>query len=202
MTEILFGEGDAGALKAARRIDDAIGEVVCLPFMLDIGDISEPPTSRARRRLLSAMFYREQWGSDEEMKNELRGLGDRYSYELDRLKALMKKGGAIRVWYSSAPYSVCGMMWVCGLLSRYEGEVYAVELPRREVGESVITERSTLGELEPRELAELLPLQRRMTRLEIRSFAMEWERLVSENAPLRAVINGAVIGVPTNFMIL
>lgn len=199
MTEILFGESESAALKEAQTFEKAIGEVVSLPYMLDIGDISQPPTSEKRRRLLSSMLYREQWGSDEEMKNELRGVGDRYALELDKLKRLMGRGGAMRIWYCSAPYSVCGMMWLCGLLARYEGAVYAVEMPRRTVGEDTITERSALGELEPREFAELLGLQRRMTPLEVRSFSMEWERLVRENAPLRAVINGTVIGVPTSF---
>lgn len=200
MTEILFGESEAGAMRTARRSSSALGcDVVCLALMLDIGDISKPAASEYRRRLLRSMLCREQWGADEEMKSELAGLGGEYAKELDRLKALMREGGALRIWYGAAPYAMCGMMWLCGLLAHYEGEIYAVELPRRTLSENVITERSTPGELEPSEFTELLPLQRRMTALEVRSLAAEWDRHVKENAPLRAVVNGAVIGVPTGF---
>lgn len=198
MVEILFGDNEAGAMKIARRRTSALGcDVVCLPLMLDIGDISQPALSKYRRSLLCSMLYREQWGADEEMKNELKGLGGVYAKELDRLRGLMKSGESLRVWYSAAPYSMCGLMWLCGRLAHYEGEVYAVELPRRTVGESVVVERSSWGEVE--EFAELLPLRRRLTALEARSLAAEWDMLVKENAPLRAVVNGAVIGVPTGF---
>ncbi len=200
MIEILFGESEAGAMKIALRLEKTLGSgVICLPLMLDIGDISQPVLSKNRRDLLYKMLYQEQWGVDEEMKTELKSLGNKYFGELERLKCCLKNGESMRIWYSDAPYSICGLMWLCGKLRRYKGEVYTVKLPRLIVkGDTAVT-HSGWGEVEPHEFAELLPLQRKLSNTEITANAAQWDALRRENAPLRAVVNGSVMGVYDNF---
>lgn len=200
MIEIVFSESEAGAMKYALRREKTLGsDVICLPLMLDIGDISQPVLSKYRHESLYKMLYQEQWGADEEMEAEMRSLGKAYSRELMRLKGCLKNGESLRIRYSSAPYSICGMMWLCEKLRRYKGEVYAVKLPRLVVKDDTAVEYSNWGEVEPREFAELLPFQRRLSQIEITMNAFRWDALKRENAPLRVVVNGSVMGVSDNF---
>lgn len=200
MTEILFGDSEAGAMKCARGSTAGLADdVICLNFMADIGDISRPMTSKYRRALIAKMYYQEQWGADEEMKREIAGLGSVYAKNLSRLKKRLESGEPVRVWYSGCPYSVCGMLWLSHILAHYRSEVYAVELPGFIEEGSTITEFHGWGECEPNKFAEFLSVQRRVSAAELRKNAFEWQRLVKENSPLRAVISGMVVSVPVSF---
>lgn len=200
MIEILFGESESAAMKIALKRKKSLGsDVVSLPLMLDIGDIQQPVSGKYRRDLLYKMLYQEQWGTDKEMKSELKALGNSYSRELIRLKKYLKNGESLRIWYSDAPYSICGMMWLCGKLRQYKGEVYAVRLPRLIVEGDATVEYSGWGEVEPSVFAEMLPSQRRLSQAEICANAYRWNELKRGNSPLRALVNGSVIGVSDNF---
>lgn len=200
MIEVLFGDSESGAMKYAVKNGKMLSrDVICLEFMANIGDISRPFNGEYRRRLIAGMLYREQWGKDVEMKRELKRLGAVYSEQLERLLAYLKGGEPIRIWYCSAPYSMCGLLWLCSLLENYDREVYAVEMPRVVTKNNNAHCYNSWGEVEPQKLADFLPLQRKLPRAEIRKNAFDWKRLQSENAPLRAVINGVVISVPANF---
>ena len=82
MIEIMFGESEAGSMKMAKRCkDDNDEEVICLGFLLDIGDIRKPVDSIYRKELIYSMYAQEQWGRDEEMDRELRETGNTYCRE-------------------------------------------------------------------------------------------------------------------------
>lgn len=200
MIEILFGESESAAMKIALKREKSLGsDVVSLPLMLDVGDIQQPVLGKYRRDLLYRMLYQEQWGADEEMESGLKSLGNAYSRELIRLKEYLKSGESLRIWYSNAPYSICGIIWLCSKLRQYKGEVYAVRLPRLIVEGDTAVEYSGWGEVEPHMFAEMLPYQCRLSQAEIRANAFRWDILKHENAPLRAVVNGTVISVSDNF---
>ncbi len=199
MIEVLFGESEAGGMKIALRRGKMRGDVICLPLMLDIGDISKPVLSAERRDLIFGMLYQEQFGADNEMKSELQKLGGAYSRELLRLKEHLKNNESLRIWYDETPYSICGMMWLCSKLLSYKGKIYTVKLSRLYIDGDTAVEYSGWGELDPDRLAEMQIFHNRMLRPEIRVNAMHWEHLKQENAPLRAVVNGSVIGVPEDF---
>lgn len=90
MIEILFGESEAASMKAAKNkivigavngstsvfmagkkapppkpftgwIEGTAEEVICLGFMLDIGDIKEPADGVYRKELLYSMYAQNQW---------------------------------------------------------------------------------------------------------------------------------------------
>ncbi|MDE6732819.1 MAG: DUF1835 domain-containing protein, partial [Oscillospiraceae bacterium] len=61
MIEVLFGDSEAGAMKAALRGGKLGSDAVCLGFALDIGDIQKPVTGEYRARLLCDLLYAEQW---------------------------------------------------------------------------------------------------------------------------------------------
>lgn len=201
MIEVLFGDSEAGAMKAALHSGKLGTDAVCLAFQLDIGDIKKPVTGEYRAKLLYNLLYQEQWGRDPDARNELKGLGRVYSENLNRLTRYLKDGEDIRVWYSEAPYSVCGLMWLCAWFREYLGtrKMYVVKLPKVIVGRDMAVKRTSWGEVEPREFAEFLPFRRLLQPVEIKTYALCWSELQSQNAPLRAVVNGSVISVPANF---
>lgn len=201
MIEVLFGESDAGSMKAALHSGKLGEDAVCLAFQLDVGDIKKPVTSEYRAKLLYSLLYGEQWGADREAKKELKRLGRVYSRELDKLTWYVNDGEDIRVWYSEAPYSMCGLMWLCAWFREYSRtrKIYAVKLPNIISNGDTAVMRSSWGEVKPGEFAKLLPLQRRLQPIEIVMNAVDWDGLRSQNAPLRAVVNGSVISVPASF---
>lgn len=67
MIELLFGEGEAGSMKYAKQKGLLSGdgtEVICLGFLLDIGDIKEDVNSVYRKNLIHKSYAQEQWAKD------------------------------------------------------------------------------------------------------------------------------------------
>lgn len=229
MIEVLFGESEAGLMKAAKNtiitrkvggptsvwtvgkkklpegenfgwIEGTAEEVICLGFLLDIGDIREDAGSEYRKRMIYSMYAREQWGRDEEMDTELMQLGNAYCTEMERLKAYLADGKTIRVWYSDAPYSICGFYHLCTDLQKYRNEVRAVKLPEYKMrSDNSIFSYSNWGEVAPEEFAGFLTCEKKLSREEIQAYAILWNILQEDNSPLRAVVNGKLIGVPEDF---
>lgn len=58
MVEVLFGESEAGSMKIAKNKYNFQDEdkVICLGFMMDIGDIKESADSPYRRNLIHSFF--------------------------------------------------------------------------------------------------------------------------------------------------
>lgn len=228
MIEVLFGESESGSMKAAKNtvvtgktdgpisvwtagkkkavkgeapqwIEGTSEEVVCLGFLLDIGDIKEEVAGKYRRDLIYSMYSRAQWGRDEEIDAELQKLGDVYCNELTRLQNYLADGEAIRVWYSDAPYSMCGFYHLCSILQKCDNEVWSVKLPKHKVRRNAVTSYANWGEAAAEEFAGFLPYEKELSREEIRMYALLWSDLREDNSPLRAVVNGKVIGVPESF---
>lgn len=214
MIEVLFGESEAGAMKVAKNtvivskvdgptsvwiagkkkppereycgwIEGTPEEVICLSFLLDIGDIREDVGSDYRKHLISSIYTQEQRGQDEEM---------------ERLKAYLADGEAIRVWYSDAPYSRCGFYHLCSILQKYQNEISAVKLPEYRVrGDHTIVCHKNWGEVAAEEFAGFLNCEKKLSGEEIRMYAISWGVLQEDNSPLRAVVNGKLIGVVEDF---
>ena len=125
MIEVLFGESEAASMKAAKCrisvnktappsgevsgwIEGNANKVICLGFMLDMGDITEPADSLYRREFLYSLYAVSQW-DDEEVQNEMKNIGTFYAGELRRLESFLDQGETVRIWYGDAPYSRCGL---------------------------------------------------------------------------------------------
>lgn len=230
MIELLFGESEAAAMKAAKNkvtagtvngpvsvwtagkktppqrpfagwVEGTADEVICLGFMMDIGNIKEPADSLYRCRLLYSLYAQNQWEQDEEMEEELKQLGDAYAKELSRLRRFLDCGEKIRIWYSDAPYSRCGFYHLCWILEKhqYENEIHAVKLPEYVIRGSHAIAYKNWGETAAEEFAGFLPYEKNLSKEEVHLYAIYWSELVSDNSPLRAVINGRVLGVPEDF---
>lgn len=176
-------------------------EVSCLAFGLDVGDIREPLDGPYRQKLIYAMRAGDHALARKypEIDAEWRRAGEVCAGELRRLKSHLEKGEPIRIWYSEAPYSICGFYCLCRILQDYHSEVHVVKLPayaRRETG---IVSYSRWGEVAPEELSGFTSRERVLSREEVRMYALLWTELEEDNSPLRAVINGRVIGVQEDF---
>lgn len=228
MIEVLFGESEAASMKAAKStvivghmsgptavwmagkktppertytgwVEGTAEEVVCLGFMLDIGNIKEPVDSQYRKNLIYSMYAQNQYGNNLEIDEEWKLQGEIYSNELLRLKKYLEDGETIRVWYSDAPYSRCGFYSLCRILQNYENEVHVVKLPEHVVRKTSIVSYRNWGEVSAEEFAGFLSHERILTKEEVRMYALLWIELTEDNSPLRAVINGRVTGVPEDF---
>ena len=217
MIEILFGESEAASMKAAKNkvvigtvngpvavwtagkkkppkkpfagwIEGTSEEVICLGFMLDVGDIKEPADSSYRKELIRSLYDQNQWYQEWYQDEELR-----------RLRRFLEDGESVRIWYSGAPYSRCGFCHLCQILRKYENEICVVKLPEYIIRENCITVYKNWGEVSAEEFAGFLSEEKKLSRNEIRMFANEWSELASDNSPLRGVINGKVEGVPEDF---
>lgn len=228
MIEILFGESEAGSMKAAKNkivlsaangptsvwvagkkkpprkpftgwVEGMAEEVICLGFMLDVGNIEEPLDSLYRKELICSMYAQNQWEQDKEYMEELRTSADVYIKELIRLKEYLSSGETVRIWYSDAPYSRCGFYSLCQILMKYENEIRVVKLPEYVIRENSIIAYKNWGEVAAEEFAGFQSYEKRLTKEELRFNAILWSELVKDNSPLRAVMNGSVIGVPEDF---
>lgn len=228
MIEILFGESEAASMKAAKNkivigavngptsvfmagkkvpppkpftgwIEGTAEEVICLGFMLDIGDIKEPVDSVYRKELLYSMYAQNQWEQENEWDNEMKKAGEVYINELLRINQFLVNGERVRIWYSDAPYSRCGFYHLCRILEKYENEVCVVKIPEYVVREKSITVYKNWSEVAAEEFAGFLSCEKRLSKEEIRMYAILWSDLVEDNSPLRSVINGKVLGVPEDF---
>ncbi|MDE6732818.1 MAG: DUF1835 domain-containing protein, partial [Oscillospiraceae bacterium] len=132
------------------------------------------------------------------MKEDLERLGSVYCGELEKLRGYVKNGEPIRIWYSSAPYSICGLLWLCAELER-GAKVFVVRLPHVIVKGDTAVSYSSWGEVEPNKFVYFQKRERTLSETEITVYAHYWSALKQENAPLRAVVNGSIISVPASF---
>lgn len=228
MIEILFAESESSSMKVAKNtvvygktngptsvwvagkkkppkrkhtgwIEGTSKEVICLGFMLDIGDISEEIDSQYRKDLIYSLYAQDQWGKDQESDTELRNLADCYIEEIKRLKNYLESGEQVRVWYSEAPYSICGFYQLCSILTQYDNPVRTVKLPQYSIYDNVITSYKNWSEIAAEEFSGFLQYEKELSGKEIRLYSSIWSELKADNSPLRAVVNGRVTGVPEDF---
>lgn len=209
MIEVLFAESEAASMKAGKKkslkrehtgwMEGTPEEVICLGFLLDIGDIREKVDSAYRKTLLHDLYTQEAWGKNPEVDAELWNLAEVYVRELQRLKNYLEEGETIRIWYSDAPYSVCGFYHVCSILSEYNNPIRVVKIPEHIVRGSEIISYQNWGEVAAEEFAGFLPYERELSREEVRMYRSLWMELQQENTPLRAIINGKMMGVGEDF---
>jgi len=230
MIEVLFGESECGAMKAAKNYrkpdfdNGAIGwigrkpskeefekmfdgkavggnssEVICIPFMLDIGDINVSIESDYRKKLIFDMYTINGMDDDSTLK-VLEDTWKKHLSEIERLKNYAIQGEAIRLWYSDSPYSVCGFYHVCSILREYNCKVSAIKLPQyMQQADNIMQFYTSWGEINAGKFYKFLPLEKELCSPEVKSFAYNWLELKEEKSTLRAIVNGKLIGVPEDF---
>ncbi len=168
-------------------------DVVALTLALDIGDISDMDTDMdKRKKLFESLFVDFPGVSDEMWKIN--------QHTLMRLQEAKTSLEPIRMWISTSdPAEMCSLYFVCHLMSDSQTPLSVVCVPQLlEKDNRIICYRST-GEVHAEEFGALTEYEEPISELQRRVYAGIWCDLMSENAPLRAIVNGCVIGVPVDF---
>lgn len=175
-------------------------DVYCLDLVPSIGDISEEMPGPLRRQALEELI---QGASPaEEARREVRKLWKEFRETLSAVVARSAAGEAVRVWYSQQPDELCGL---CFFLERLEssgaaGLVSLVELPQwEERADGTMVHRIGWGEVSPGEWGQFAETAYTPPPARRHFFANCWRGLRRQNAPLRAVVNGQLMGVPADF---
>lgn len=166
---------------------------------MDIGDIKQPVNSQYRKKLIFSLYALEQRGCGDVMEMEGRQISDAYCHDLERLQNDLSHGVPVRAWYSDAPYAICVFYHLCTLLREYENEVSAVKLPEYKLTSNTAILFQSWGEAAEEDFEEFLPYAKKLSKQEVQMYAGLWDDLREDNSPLRAVINGRVIGAPEDF---
>lgn len=220
MIEVLFAESEAASMRAAKStviyskidgptsvfiagkkkppekehsgwLEGNAGDVVCFGYRLDIGNIQEDIEGHYRKNLIFSLLNMEN-------EKETQDYADSYM-QMQKLKIYLEAGESIRIWYSDAPYSRCGLYHLCNILNCYENKIYLVKLPEYVVHGKTICFYKNWGEVAAEEFAGFLSGERIVSKEELRMYASLWNELVEDNSPLRAIVNGKMIGVPEDF---
>ncbi|EOR20232.1 hypothetical protein A500_18047 [Clostridium sartagoforme AAU1] len=202
MLEVLFGESGAACMEIAIEkgvISGSSEKVICLALMLDIGDIKEKIDSSYRHNLIFDMYTQNGYDNDEDTLKELKKAGKYYTDEYKRLINYVLNGEAIRIWYSNAPYEMCGFYYICDLLKDIGTEIFAIKLPDYIKIDDIVVSFQSLEEVGPEQYKTLINYQRRISEIELKMFSNAWLMLVEENSALRVVVNGRLIGVCEDF---
>lgn len=177
------------------RAQDVYGFSLCL----SLGDISEKIPGPIRRQVLCAYcgFSPSVPGIGEQLDRWIDGGAETLRAVLERSAA----GEPVRLWYSDQPDELCGFYWLLARLDGLEqcGAVSAVKLPRWDQRDNSVVTYTAWGDVPPGEWSRFLPLEQPVSPTLRRACANRWKELQKENAPLRAVLNGVLAGVPEDF---
>ena len=167
------------------------GDVLTLSLGLDMGDIREP-LGEARHQLLRKWYDGQDEAADRDWGRNLEAA--------ERLKAC-GPGDTVRIWADDhTPAGACGLLHAASLLKDTKADVRVVFLPPwRERPDGVVETYLGWGEVEPELFGRFLSREEPVPPVELGAMAHRWEVLRQENAPLRAVVNGAVRSVGEDF---
>lgn len=191
MTEILFSDGAAGGLAAAKAVgqDSALGEAAVFHLALSFGDIRGEGTDERRLAALKLLFspYPEDVAGEAACQ-----LYASASEAHKRLRERLHAGGLARVWFSGQPDEMCGFYWLMEQLRAWGvfSGVLALWLPDGMGG-------GWSGA--PAEAWRTAGPWTELTREQISAGAAKWRALQSENAPLRANVRGKLQSVSEDF---
>lgn len=170
-------------------------DVVSIGFALDIGDISDEIDSEQRKKEFVRVYGRVSF-CETEIEDYFRSIRE----DFEKLLTAAKNRQPIRIWKSHAPFSACGFAFVCNALKDIDCEISVVEFPdyvRNPFHESVFC--TDWAEIHPGQFYKFLTHEREISDIEKQEQSQLWVNLKTENAPLRAVVNGRLISVPEEF---
>ena len=171
-------------------------DVFGFQLLLSIGDISPEDFASTRQATINTLWSI--YPSDPS--------GDSYEIASPLLKTLESirehaaRGEDIRIWYSNQPDEYCGLYWLMAQLRPLEGQlgsIFLVKLPEYEYRENnTVVSHASWGEISPGEWHRYTALAEATTPVFRQHCAAKWLDLQTENAPLRAVLNGKLVSVP------
>lgn len=215
MLQVVFGESERGTISHALRLKHKedqeklrgkplIGkdeDVIFITNTLDIGDIDCSLISDIRKEIIIKIICENTRNEEElsNLKNDVKLHWDMCVADYEMLLKRAKEGETVQIWYSDAPYSLCGFYNVLYELKNFDCKVTAIKLPQWEATKYGIKSAIGWHEIAPGDWASYLPLEIELTKPERIALAHTWDQLKKENAPLRASINGQLLSVGIDF---
>ena len=198
MLDITFSESTAGTLKYAQSLNtgsdggERLGDIIALSLALDIGDISNLYTSLESRMQVVEFLYGQYGDVHEEMwQSSLKGL--------DKITKAISLNEPIRLWFiENSPSELCGMYYICSL-TKGRTKISAVKIPPLVENENEITWYHSTAEVVAEKFSEFAKKESPISQAQCSFYAGQWKELEIENASLRAIINGKLMGVPEDF---
>lgn len=187
--EVVFDDSAKAGLLTAMRCNRGFskaagGDVAGISFLLDVGDISGEVTGTARTQAIWRQYgHAFTSPQDASFLRFIHSIAD----DLARVCEAAKHGERIRVWHADAPKDACGLrhlLW----------EIRDCECPVSEV-----VRHASWANAEPEAFCRALYEERAIAPTMQSTLAVEWQALVRENAPLRAMVNGVLVGVEEDF---
>ena len=195
--ELTFGDSAAGALQCACHLPGAakadLGEVRPLTLALDIGRIGGAHRDIECRRAILYALLADYGGAVADMWAQNR-------QTVQRLAQAAADREPIRAWISlEAPDELCGLLWLCAHLPATPTPIQVLPVPAWVRKEEVLQRRRGTGELDPAEVPALLGDTLTLSAIERQAAAHRWHELAAQDDPLRALVNGRLMGVPADF---
>lgn len=193
MLEVVFSESTKAFMKQVKSKEIG-GEIVNIGFSLDIGDIAGDVDGIERKDVFKNM-----WNLNPEDRDGKKFFNNQRQ-DLEKLLSAARDGIDIRIWKSSAPFSVCGCAFVCNLLKDTDCNINVVSFPKyHSISDDAVWTSDTWDAIVPNEFYKFLQYEIKYTEIMKGIEANLWEDLKLENASLRAVVNGKLISVREDF---
>jgi hypothetical protein len=197
MIELFASDSAAGARRQGLVMADEkygeVEEILSLTLDLDVGDLTTAGRDTDGRLPDLANLYSHFPGVPEIIARLNR-------HAMDKLLQAAEAGKTIRFWACETdPSEMCTLYFLCHLLEETKAELRVVRVVKEILkGQKVVRYRST-GEIAPEDFHLFLREEETLPPLKRALYAAMWEEQVNMNAPLRACINGRVVGVPADF---
>ena len=183
---------EKAAWESAIPLGGNAADVFSFPLALSVGDISEDGVGARRAGVLRRLMT----GEPEDASA---AVCEKAAANLSKIQARLRAGESVRIWYSHQSDEMCGLYWLVAQLAAWQipaGQVFLVRVPDWQGGD---VRHGSWGDVAPGEWGHFLPLQRQASCENLEQIARGWAALQAENAPLRAVVNGSLCGVPEDF---
>lgn len=226
MLEVVFSENAAGSLAAAMGKKGGKGcrealaaknggyelngpgqpalagsrEDICsFPLYLGFGEIDEAGIGPLRERAVSALTG----AYPAEGAHAAQAFLQTARSSLEKLLSRARQGEPLRIWASGQPDDACGLCWLmeqlmdAGLEQLDAALVLLPSFCEKPGGTAVL--HSGWGELSAQEWSRMAGLGQKIPAALGQAMAACWQQLRAQNAPLRAVVSGRLVGVHYGF---
>lgn len=163
----------------------------------NVGDISDMSNWKARIDSVNKFF--DVYGSDDFEVDWSQKAALQAEELVEKLKYTAETNEKIRIWWSGNSEETCGFYWAMSILQNTNENITSVKLPEFIIKNKTLIRYSGTGELAPEDFSDMLCFEQPVTIPERRYYAQCWNKLVKENAPLRAVVSGDLYSVPEDF---
>lgn len=192
MLEVVFSTSEYCVLNEAKFTNQS--KIFAMPFLLDIGDISQPVASTYRQKLTVDLLSQNLPIHRQDLRKSIVEDYRKTVKSFQYLKQLIQSGETLRVWVSSAPYALCGLYYLCDELADYLEHLTLVKLPEYYMKGQTIYDLQYWSELLPEYCIAHLNNAEVISKVVIKHYQEIWQDLVEENAALRVNLNGHIIG--------